>query len=115
MTLPMLACPHCQTPLGVSSRTQPGDKAKCPECRCQHVYQDGQLHAVGDPPAVVEVKQRARQMMNLLAGQDETPVRYMDCLHELSRQAEYRNWNSYLAALRKGAGLPNIKRQEARL
>lgn len=59
-----------------------------------------------DPPAVLEVKARARQMNLLLKDQGHSDVGHATCLHELSLQAGYENWQTYGAALRKAAGLP---------
>ncbi|GHG41793.1 hypothetical protein GCM10017784_40880 [Deinococcus indicus] len=59
-----------------------------------------------DPPAVLDVKARARQMNLLLKDQGHSDVGHATCLHELSLQAGYENWQTYGAALRKAAGLP---------
>lgn len=58
-----------------------------------------------DPPAVLEVKTRARQMSLLLKQQGHADVSHSTCLHELSVQAGYKNWQAYSAALREDAGL----------
>lgn len=66
-----------------------------------------------DPPAVLEVKAQARAMSQLLREQGHSEVGHVTCLHELSLQAGFENWQVYSAALRKAAGLPP-KRQLTR-
>lgn len=56
-----------------------------------------------EPESILVVKARARAMMRTLAEQDLTPVRHCDCLHALSQQAGYRNWNTYRAMLLREA------------
>lgn len=66
-----------------------------------------------DPPAVLEVKAKAREMSLLLRAQGHSDVGHVSCLHELSVRAGHENWQAYSAALRKAAGLPP-KRQLTR-
>ncbi len=63
-----------------------------------------------DPPAVLEVK---RAMSQLLRAQGHSEVGHVTCLHELSLQAGFENWQAYSASLRTAAGLPP-KRQLTR-
>ena len=66
-----------------------------------------------DPPAVLAVKAQARAMSQLLKAQGHADVAYSTCLHELSLQAGFENWQAYSATLRKAAGL-HPKRQLTR-
>lgn len=65
-----------------------------------------------DPPAIQEVKARAKEMMQFLKAQGQTDVKHGHCLDALAVQAGYKDWNTYSAALRKEAGLTTSKSKE---
>ncbi|MDO4264771.1 MAG: hypothetical protein Q4C67_11290 [Deinococcus sp.] len=56
-------------------------------------------HPEREPESVRTVKARAREMLQTLAEQDLTPIRYVTCLNALAQQAGYRVWPEYRTAL----------------